>query len=262
MLFTAVPESAPCVCVWTTPLTPTEKFPSAGAPPAPPAESYFVHDQISAAVSNPGVRAAGGCWHGLNHRFNQWLLTLLSRLITAGHARGLHARIDLLSRMAIYVGSLLHPWGEFHPPFPIHAADPSSARSTHYNLHSLWMLDGMNLRWSWIGPDICCWHSSKVLEIEVNELQLIAAFIPDYSRALEDPRGGGCIDKESIVFNQRFALKLYCYTWFVLYTAWGPLFQTKGINELNNMASKHQWGVCCDSGTCLMVKCVIVTPLS
>lgn len=58
-----------------------------------------------------------------------------------------------------------------------------------------------------------------MLEIEVNELQLIAAFIPDYSRALEDPRGQGCIHKESIVFNQRFAFKLYCFTWFVLRTA-------------------------------------------
>jgi len=54
-----------------------------------------------------------------------------------------------------------------------------SACSTFYNLHSLWMLDGTNLRWRWIGPDICCWHSSNVFEIEVNELQLIAAFIPD-----------------------------------------------------------------------------------
>jgi len=69
VLLTAVPESAPYGCVWITPLTrPTEKFPSAGAPPA---ESYFVHDQISAAVSNPGVKAVGGCWRGLNHRFNQ-----------------------------------------------------------------------------------------------------------------------------------------------------------------------------------------------
>lgn len=201
VLFTDVPESAPYGCVWIIPLTPTEKFPSVGAPPA---ESYFVHDQIAAAVSNPEVRAAGGCWRGLNHRFNQWLLTLLSGLITVGHARGLHARTDLLSRVAIYVGSLLHPWGEFHPPFPIHAADPSSASSTFCHLHCLWMLDGMSLCLSWIGPDICCWHSSKVLEIEVNELQLIGAFIPEYSGVLEDPHGEGCIDTESIVFNKRF----------------------------------------------------------
>lgn len=65
--------------------------------------------------------------------------------------------------------------------FPSTLQTPSSACSAFYNLHCLWMLDGMNLCWSWIGPDICCWHSSNVLEIEVNELQLIAAFIPDHA---------------------------------------------------------------------------------
>lgn len=124
--------------------------------------------------------------------------------------------------------------------FPSTLQTPSSARSTFYNLHSVWTLDGTNLCWSWIGPDICCLHSSNVFEIEVNELQLIAAFIPDYSRALEDPHGERCIDTESIVFNKRFALKLYGHTWFVLYTAWGQLFLTKGMKSLNNMASKHQ----------------------
>ncbi len=34
-----------------------------------------------------------------------------------------------------------------------------------------------------------------MLEIEVNELQLIGAFIPDYSGLLEDPHGEGCIDR-------------------------------------------------------------------
>lgn len=46
---------------------PAETFPRAEASPA---ESYFVHDQIAAADSDPEVRAAGGSWRGLNHRFN------------------------------------------------------------------------------------------------------------------------------------------------------------------------------------------------
>lgn len=123
VLLADVSESAPYGCVWITPLTPTETFPSAGAPPA---ESYFVHDQISAAVSNLGVRAAGGCWRGLNHRFNQWLLTLLSRLIPAGHARGLHARTDLFIQSGSICGisvaslrwispSISHPRCRPHP---------------------------------------------------------------------------------------------------------------------------------------------------